>query len=219
MSKKKKAYKYFSGYDWGYGATAKKDKKKDKKDKKSYYPDPVTKTMKATLSGKAAKESRDIVQSPVKIPKKFTKNQAKCNHYAEPLTVAEYKELTPNWASYTPMLESMVNTFGESHVHVCRKCFDVVVDRDCVNAEAVDKALTTLYAAVGVAVANKKMKKDEVREVNRLKLKLRDFTIVGKLLRKIAKALTGTNSNATAKTAGDLTEEELNRVGNEAFVQ
>lgn len=175
MSKKKKL-KYYNGS---------KKKKKSGKKNSSAYKRPKYKDIKSTLSKKEAKENKKIVLSPVDVPKEFRKNRLKCNHAGDLVGVDKYKAMTPNYAAYTPFLDQTVAKFGEDHVHICQSCYDVIVDRTCVDSEDVIDAMTTLYAAVNVAVANRRMKDDEVKELSKLKERLDDFRPVVEILSKL----------------------------------
>jgi len=198
MGKKNKSLKYYRDYG------NKKKKSKKSKGGKSYYGKPQCKDVKLTLDKKDVKENRKIVMSPVDIPDKFAKNRAKCNHAGQMMSVDDYKSLTPNYAAYTPMLDWAVKKYGANHVHVCRSCFDVVVDRDVVDSDNVIDALTTLYVAVNVAVSNKRMKDDEVKSFNKMKGQLDDFRqlieVLGEI--KLCSQQNGSGSNPTGVTAG-----------------
>ena len=101
MSKKSKKNKYFY--------TSKDIKKKNKKGKKiKGYEAPKLKSVKPTLDKSDAKKNKKILLAPVEIPKEFIKNRAKCNHAGQVISVAEFKAMTPTYAAYTPMLDTIV---------------------------------------------------------------------------------------------------------------
>lgn len=177
MSKKKKnKWKYFDN---------KKSKKSGKKGRKSVYDKPKTKSVKPTLGKKEAKENKKILLAPVEIPSEFRKNRNKCNHAARTISVQEFKAMTPAYSAYTPMLEDVVGLFGEENVSVCKDCYDVLVDRSCVTFEQAHNSLVTLYAAVNVAVSNKKLGDGEVKRLNKLKALVEDFQPVLEIISKV----------------------------------
>lgn len=209
MSKKKNkknSWKYFDG-----GNDKKKSGKKGKKGKRSVYEKPKFKTVKPTLSKKDAKTNKKVVLSPVEVPKEFRKNRLKCNHAARMITPEQYRAMTSTYAAYTPALERVVEKFGEEHVHVCKDCYDVLVDRNLVTSEDVYDAMTLLYVACNVAVANKRMKDDEVKAISKLKEVLDDFRPVLDILEKIEE------EGSEAATAVDDTA-SLNSNRNTVFV-
>lgn len=204
---KKKDFKYFNS-----GKSSKKNKGGKKRSGKSAYSRPKMKSVKPTLSKKEAKANKKVVIAPVDIPKDFRKNRLKCNHAADTISVESYKALTPNYAAYTPALERVVQQFGPEHVCICKDCFDVLVDRDCVGADDVYEALTTLYVACNVAVSNRRLKDDEVKAIAKLKDVLNDFGPVMEILMKL-EAEEGRN---TSTNGGSSEESGLN--DNSVFV-
>lgn len=179
MSKKKnKKLKY-------YNSSKKKSKKASSKKAKSAYKKPRYKDTKPSLTKKEAKANAKIVKSPVDVPKEFLKNRRKCNHAGDMIQVAAYKALTPNYAAYTPMLDNIVQKYGEENVSICRSCYDAVVSRSEVTAEEMIDALTTLYVGVNAAVANRRMKDDEIKTLAKLKETLDEFRPVIEILEKL----------------------------------
>lgn len=190
---KKNSWKYFGGeYD-------KKKSKKGKKNKRSVYDKPKMKTVKPTLSKKDAKANKKVVLSPVEVPKEFRKNRLKCNHAVRMITPEAYRNMTPTYAAYTPALERVVEKYGKDHVHVCKDCYDVLVDRNMITSDEVYDAMTTLYVACNVAVANKRLKDDEVKAIAKLKDVVEDFRPVLDILEKIEEE--GTESAQPTNTA------------------
>lgn len=212
---KKKQKKYFSEYY--------RSKKKNKKNKKGKSVNGSfgggkkkarLKTVQPTLDRKEAKESRKIVLSPVDVPKKFKKNRDKCNHVGELLSVEAFKRMTPSYSAYTPALDRMVAKYGEEHVSVCGKCYDVVVDRSEVSVEDVQDAVLTLYAACNVAVSNTRLKKDEVKKISDLKDVFGDYQEVIDLLDKIERhAVADEDEGSSAGVTGN-----RNSIPGSAFV-
>lgn len=199
MSKKHKN-KYFD--------TKKKDKKK-KNARKSVYKAPKGRDIKETLSKKDAKANKKVVLSPVDVPKEFRKNRQRCNHAGSTISVAEYQNMTAAHAAYTPALERVTAMFGAENTSVCKSCYDVVVKRSCIDPSKVYDAITYLYAAVNVALANRKLKDDEVKELAKLKDIIFDFQPVLDTLDKIADD-TETTDNGSVM---------LNKNPGSAFVQ
>ena len=189
MSKKNK---YF------YSKSDKKSKKKGKKVKG--YEAPKQKTVKPTLDKADAKKSKKILLAPVEIPKEFIKNRTKCNHAGNTISVAEFKAMTPTYAAYTPMLDTIVELFGEENCSVCKSCFDVLVSKDQISVSDVLGSINTLYAAANMVVANKRMKDDEVKDIAKIKNDLEDWLKVADLLAEIkendAPAVTGHTASA-----------------------
>lgn len=179
MSKKsKKKNKYFY--------TSKDIKKKNKKGKKiKGYEAPKLKSVKPTLDKSDAKKNKKILLAPVEIPKEFIKNRAKCNHAGQVISVAEFKAMTPTYAAYTPMLDTIVELFGEENCSICKSCFDVLIDKKQISVSDVLGSINTLYAAANMVVANKRMKDDEVKDIAKIKNDLEDWLKVADLLAEI----------------------------------
>ena len=68
---------------------------------------------------------------------------------------------------YTPHLSRAIELYGEDHVRICRRCYDVVVDYDVVNADDIRKALTAIYVAVNLVKANLRFDKNEVKHLTK----------------------------------------------------
>lgn len=196
MSKKsKKKNKYFN-------TKSKKDKKKSKK---SYYEKPKFKTVKPSLEKKEVKENKKILLAPIDIPKTFRQNRTKCNHAGDLITVEEFKAMTPNYGAYTPMLDTMIAVFGEENLAICRSCYDVVVRGDMINNDRISEALAVLYGAANAVVSRKRMKNDEIKDLNKLKSDLQDWhgvmDAVADLWKKDLMGDTGSNDTAIDPSA------------------
>ena len=166
MGKKNKKNKnHFSAWD------NLRSPKKDKKNKKS------DDGIKATLGKKDAKANRKIIMAPVEVPASFSKSRRECNHAGDTLSAAEFRNMTPAYSAYTPLLDEACGRYGEDHVHVCKACFDVLVDRDQINIDQIKGAMTTLYLASNMVVANVRMKDDEVEDLNKAKDKMMNFAM------------------------------------------
>lgn len=201
----KKGFKYF-----GNG----KDSKKKKKSKKRRELDqPEFKTVKMTLDGKEIKSTRKIILAPVDVPKEFTKVRNKCNHAGKLITPAEFREMTHAYAAYTPTLDALCNLYGEDHVHVCKGCYDVVVDYAAIKPEDVEKAILTLYAAANKAVSMKRMKDDEVKAINKMKFDLADWYDISDIVAKVDEKMKSRGGFGRPVSTTD-----LNAVGNAAVV-
>ena len=167
MGKKNKKNKnHFSAWE-----DLRSPSKKDKKNKKS------DDGIKATLGKKDAKANRKIIMAPVEVPASFSKSRRECNHAGDTLTAAEFRNMTPAYSAYTPLLDEACGRYGEGHVHICKACFDVLVDRDQINIDQIKGAMTTLYLASNMVVANVKMKDDEVEDLNKAKDKMMNFAM------------------------------------------
>lgn len=206
MSKKKKN-KNKKYYEYEFGA--KKDKK-SKKSKKSAYGEPELKRVKPSLDKKEAKESKKILQQPVEVPKEFKKNRFKCNHAGTVITAAEFKAMTPTYAAYTPMLDTMIEVFGEENVGVCKSCYDVLVGTDCIRTADIDKAVAILYAAANTVVSHKRFKTDEIKEIAKVKDSLADWSGIAEQFNKLEEkgAFAGA-SESKASGSKELTSAEL----------
>lgn len=205
MSKKKNK-KTKNYYDFQFG----KKSKKDKKSKKSSYDEPTMKTVKPSLNKKAAKAQKKDLQKPIKVSKEFKNRRNSCNHAGKLITVEEFKELTPTYAAYTPMLEQMVETFGVENVMVCRDCFDVVVRPACTTLEEVKKAVAVLYAASNTAVSSKRLKGKEIERFNKIKDSLGDWNFVVDTIGKLEeKGAISAGASEDIRDEGSLTPEQL----------
>lgn len=214
---KKKAGRYFDlDYRYGSGNGSKKKGKKGKKDAKNQViraKAPKLRDVHGTLDKSEIKECRETVLSPVKVPKAFKQSRIKCNHGGSVISVAEFKRMTPSYAAYTPMLDFLVNKYGEDSTSVCKSCYDVLVSPSKVTVSDVEDAIGTLYAAVNVAVSTYRMKKKEVKEMNSLKDSLQNFNSVRDVLIKIDESL---NAPPTGNASGT-SAANLNQVGNARF--
>ena len=185
MGKKNKKNKnHFSAWD------NLRSPKKDKKSKKS------DDGIKATLGKKDAKANRKIIMAPVEVPASFSKSRRECNHAGDTLSAAEFRNMTPAYSAYTPLLDEACGRFGEDHVHVCKACFDVLVDRDQINIDQIKGAMTTLYLASNMVVANVRMKDDEVEDLNKAKDKMMNFAM------KLVSILSENMATNEAETSG-----------------
>lgn len=198
--KKKNKKSYFKGFD-----SVSKGKKKKNKGGKGKRHDLKLKTVNATLSKKEAHDQAKEVLKPVKVSEKFTLRREKCNHAANTITAAEFKEMTPSYAAFTPMLDSAIRIYGEENVRVCKKCYDVVVAKSELSAADIDDATTKLYAICNCVVANRRMSKKEVIRIARLQAKLRKFNGIKRLMKKVEDSA---QNGARAESAN------LNDVGN-----
>ena len=128
-------------------------------------------------SRRISKANRKIIMAPVEVPASFSKSRRECNHAGDTLSAAEFRNMTPAYSAYTPLLDEACGRYGEDHVHVCKACFDVLVDRDQINIDAIKGAMTTLYLASNMVVANVRMKDDEVEDLNKAKDKMMNFAM------------------------------------------
>lgn len=191
--KKNKKYKnHFSSWE-----DLRNPSKKDKKGKKNREDG-----IKATLGKKDAKANRKIIMAPVEVPASFSKSRRECNHAGDTLTAAEFRNMTPAYSAYTPLLDEACGRYGEDHVHVCKACFDVLVDRDQINIDMIKGAMTTLYLASNMVVANVKMKDDEVEDLNKAKDRMMNFAtkLVAIMTENIAANEAETSGGGDSKT-------------------
>ena len=173
MGKKHKKGKYFNDPL----ETSKKKGKKGKGNKKDMAKAmKKVKTVKETLTKKEIKFNHKELEKPFDVNKKFLNNRCKCSHAGDTMSVAEYRRDYPGKTEvYTPMLQTFIDLFGEEHLRICDSCFEVMVDRSEISVDAVKEALATLYGAAGVVVANVRMKKDEVKAINKARIGLDEF--------------------------------------------
>lgn len=162
MGKKKKKNSYY-----GHTEAKSKNKKSKKKDKKS--KDIKLMSNKASLDRKDVKTARKIVLSPVKVPDSFTEVRRACNHALKLITPAAYKEMTPSYATFTPMLDWAIAMLGEDNVAVCSGCYDVVPNFDKINKDDVMKAVTTLHLAANKVLSMKRLKNDEIKDLAKMR--------------------------------------------------
>ena len=200
--KKDKGYKYFN---------ATKGSKKSKKSKKGSSP--KLKTVRPTVDRKDIKRARKIILAPVDIPKEFTKIREKCNHADELITPAEFRDMTPSYSAFTPMLDLACRVYGEENIHVCKCCYDIVLKPDLVTVDDVDTAVLTLYMAANKAVSLRRMKDDEVEAINKIKASLADWNDIADELEHVDNSLLSQGKDERASSPVN-----LNQVGNAAVV-
>lgn len=204
---KKKGYKYFN---------SKKDDKKKKRKKSKDFDVPKFKTVKSTIDRKDAKRAKKIILAPVDIPKEFTKIRSKCNHADKLITPAEFRDMTPAYSAYTPMLDRVIAMYGEEHVHICKDCYDVLVDPDAIHEDAIEEAMVTLYLAANKAVSLRRMKDDEVKAISKLKDDLTDWADVADHVSRADADYASRKGFSSADRGG--AKIDLNNVGNDATV-
>lgn len=181
MSKKKKnKNKYFAET---YKSYSKKDKKKNKKNKSS-YKEPKIKTIHPSLKKADVKQNRKIVSRPIEIDEALLKSRRRCNHTGTLITVDQFKEMTPNWAAFSPMLEATVDVLGAENVRVCKDCFDVVPDAAAISAKDATRAKVILYSVATALKAHQRLDPDEIKTISKIAESLEDFD---KLIAKYAK--------------------------------
>lgn len=203
MSKKNKGF--YTDYYVGGG------KKKGKKNKKK-GDNFRTHGIKPTLSGKEGKKNARMIRNPVDVPKEFSKSRNRCNHADGIISVDEFRSMSMAAMAYTPMLETIMNVYGPEHVHICSRCYDVLVDKTEISAAGAMEALAVLYASVNTAVANVRLKDDEIKELNKLKDVVVNFQPVVEILARIEAEQT----KQAARPGGDPTN--LNATANAAYI-
>lgn len=212
MSKKnkKKNKKKNSYYDYAFGKKAKKNGGK-KGGKKSAYKDPELKSVKPSLDKKDAKESKKILLEPVNVPKEFMKNRNRCNHAADIISVSEFKGMTPTYAAFTPMVDPMVEAFGEDNVAVCKSCYDVLVDCSKISTADLQRAVAMLYAAANAVVSHKRLKADEIKEIAKVKEALGDWNPIIAMYEKLEDKGSFDNSDGPIATSAskELSDAEI----------
>ncbi len=209
-NKKGKKAKYYTGYF--YQEDTKLKKAKNKKKNSSYYEKPKFKSIKPTLGKDEAKDNKKIVCATPDIPAKFTKRRNKCNHSCKYISVAEFKKMSPNYAAYTPMLDSLISEFGENSVKICKTCYDVVVDPSAIineeRAGVISSAVASLYAIANAVISNKRMKPDEIKEFNALKDTLQKWDgVIDEFLKLVDEG----RFNTISVGKHDMTDEEIAR--------
>ncbi len=215
MSKKKKGKKLaYAEYQFGAGGkkAAKKSGKKSK-GKRNAYAAPKLKSVKPTLDKKDAKKNRRMILAPIDIPEEFIKRRKRCNHVGDVMTPAEFKAMTPTYAAFTPMLDTMVDVFGEDNVAVCPRCFDVLVDASKITEGEFDHALAVLYAAANCAVSYNRMKVDEIRDLAKLRMGLAAWNPVRDRLLEAKETITVADTTGGAGELSDTDLDALNRSG------
>lgn len=200
MSKKKNHY-YFDN--------PRKKGKKDKKDKKSAYKEPKLKSVKPSLDNKDIKAGRKILRTPVEVPKQFRKNREHCNHAGKLMTVEKYKQLTPNYAAYTPALDLMCRVFGEENLRICGSCYDVLVSSDSVESDDINSAVATLYGAANAALTGQRLKEKEIEEIAKARDGLMEnWLFIREIVEKIAEARAASESSGYRTDAANLNRVE-----------
>lgn len=202
MSKKRKSKKksYFS-YEVDDKKFSKKNKSKTLRAKEN---NAKHKKIKLSITDKEINANRKIIHAPVEVPKDFIKVRQRCNHILKGedayMTVEKYKATTPAYGAYTPMLDTMVDTFGEENVHVCPYCFEVLLNPDVIDIDTCNNAVAVMYAMAADLVNSKsKKKKDEIEEINKLKDRLAVWkNLIGKY-EKVLEKRADTESTAAAE--------------------
>lgn len=215
MAKKKKGKKksYYYDYQFGSKGGKKKGSGKGKKSKKSYYAEPKLKSVKPTLTKKDAKKNRKMLLAPVEIPEAFLKSRKSCNHVGDVISVSKFKEMTPTYAAFTPMLDAMVNVFGEENVAVCAQCYDVLVNASALTEEDFDRAIAVLYACANTAVSYNRMKSDEIKDVAKLRMNLTNWN---KIKERFLAAKDAIVVADTKDSSGKLSDEDLAKLSRSA---
>lgn len=210
---KKKSYYYFEEENKKF---SKKNKGKTLRAKESK---PKYKKIKLSITDKEINVSRKIIHAPVEVPKSFIKVRQRCNHILKGedayLTVERYKATAPAYGAYTPMLDTMVDTFGEENVHVCPYCFEVLLNPDVIDIDTCNNAVAVMYAmAVDLVNSKSKKKKDEIEEINKLKDRLLVWkNLIGKYEKVMEKrAATETTASAEDDSGSDEMIAALNSV-------
>lgn len=144
------------------GKKGKKDKDKNKKKFK--------KLRGSSLSKKERGICSKLILKPVKIPEKIADVREHCNHLgSELLTPAQYKEMTPLYMHYTPMLTRLCDVYGDNNVGVCPYCFDAVVKPSAIDMRELSDAIAALYGLASSLVTTQNMGNKEMREISELK--------------------------------------------------
>lgn len=208
MSKKKKHSSHFYDFNGKSGKKGKKSKNKDS----GYYKEPEFKEVKPTLDKKDAKKNKKMLLAPVEIPKEFIKSRVKCNHADGLMTVKEFKAMTPTYAAFTPMLDTMTAVFGADDLRICKRCYDVIVKPELFDSSDVRHAIAVLYATANVVVSHKRMKDDEVKSINKVKMDLNDWSTIANRYRELEEsgALATQETDAASLSSDDLAA--LNKV-------
>ena len=206
MSKKRKSKKksYFS-YEVDDKKFSKKNKSKTLRAKEN---NAKHKKIKLSITDKEINANRKIIHAPVEVPKDFIKVRQRCNHILKGedayMTVEKYKATTPAYGAYTPMLDTMVDTFGEENVHVCPYCFEVLLNPDVIDIDTCNNAVAVMYAMAADLVNSKsKKKKDEIEEINKLKDRLAVWkNLIGKYEKVLEKRADAESTAAAEDSSG-----------------
>ena len=192
-----------------------KKEKKSKKNKKNSSQYPNLKLVHPNLDKKDRKEASKVITKPVDVPKSFQALRSKCNHAGDVITPEEFRQMTPCYAVYTPMLDIFCEVFGEENVCVCESCYDAKVNYALITPEKINEAIAMLYAAANKAVSMSRMKDGEVKDIGKLKSDLSDWAEVAAIVDKIDTAMNaaGANTDEPRKAMNP------NDIGNTPFIQ
>lgn len=180
-SKRKNLYKMYDMRNNG----GKKKKNKSSGSKAYSYKAPEYKQIKPSVTKKEAKEAKKIILEPVEVPKDFKKNRSRCNHAGTLITAAEFKDMTPTYAAFTPMLDAAVESYGEDNIRVCKSCYDVLVDPSKVSADGMRDSMLLMYLSINAIISRKRMRKEEIKELTKLRDSLSDWDHAVAVLRKL----------------------------------
>lgn len=208
MSKKRKSKKSYFSYEVEDKKSSKKNKGKTLRAKESKAKH---KKIKLSITDKEIIANRKIIHAPVEVPKGFIKVRQRCNHILKGedayMTVEKYKATTPAYGAYTPMLDTMVDTFGEENVHVCPYCFEVLLNPEVIDIDTCNNAVAVMYAMAADLVNSKsKKKKDEIEEINKLKDRL---AVWKNLIGKYEKVLEKRAAEETTTAEDDSSSNEM----------
>lgn len=192
-----KKHKYYGKKNYKeYDSSKKKSKKSGKGKNDDYYNKPAMKHVSPSLDKKDIRENYKIITTPIKIPEDLTKNRARCNHAGEVMSVKAFKELTPSYGAYTPMLDTACRLFGEENLVVCSSCYEVLMKPSMVDSANVEEAIALLHMAANMVQSRLRMKKDEIRKISKLRDALSDWNRIMHYLEKIE-----SNGNAVEGSA------------------
>ena len=172
-NKKKKQIEKYLGSEFGY---LNRESKKAKKAAKKKSEEKQLR-VRGSLDKKEIKENYKIIGAPIEIPDKFVKNRHKCNHSYGTITPAEFRKMTPAYGAFSPYLDTLCAQYGEENVLVCAACFDALVMQRAIKVSG-QEAINILYATANNYLSAVKLKKDEVKDVNKLKDGLSDWARV-----------------------------------------
>jgi len=225
-SKKKKSKKqrardyydfaYHNKSDRSYYDYHKKSKNKKGKTVQYEHPSKMLKDVKLSVSKKEIKEAEKTVRSPVEVPKTFKKHREHCNHAGKLISPAEFKEMTPAYAAYTPLLDAAIAKAGESNISVCKSCYDILVNPTLIDADTMKDAIVSLYLGANIVLAHDRMKKDEIKEIAKLRDSLTEWGQVIETMRKLTESGALDSSAVGGST---LTPEELAKLSRADTVQ
>lgn len=187
-----------------------KNSKKKKKDKKDKSRKLNLKTVHMSLDKKDIKAAYKIVTAPVDVPKKFVSIRDDCNHAGDIMTVETYKSMVPNYSVYTPMLDPVIERFGEDSVAICSGCFDVLVNYDAITSDDIKAAMTVLYVSANKVLSMRRLKKNDQEDLVKLKNRLSDWVEVMAAMDQIDAAAPKSENKSQSQV-------NLNDVGNTPF--